>query len=109
MTTNCKVIGQIEQPLSTGDEVQPTFNIATWLGTDEISSVAYSAVDERGKDATATALTLAKHSNTTTIMKPWIKGGAANNKQYTIKMVATTVNVEKKSFYIKYSVRDIGA
>lgn len=108
MSVNCKIIGYVEQPLSTGDEVQPTFDISTWLGTDAISSVAYSAFDERGADVTATVLTLAKHSNTTTVLKPWIKGGATNNKQYTVKMVATTINVEIKSFYIKYSVRDIG-
>lgn len=108
MSTNCKTIGHIEQPLGSGDEVQPTFDISTWLGTDAISSVVYSAVDETGADATATVLTLAKHSNTTTVIKPWIKGGGTSNKRYTVKMLPTTVNTEKKAFYIKYSVRDIG-
>lgn len=107
MSTNCEIIGHIEQPLSPGDEVQPTFDISAWLGTDEIASMVYSATDESGTNVTATVLTLAKHSNTTTVIKPWIKGGATNNKQYTVKMVATTVNAEIKAFYIKYSVREI--
>ena len=108
MSTNCKVIGHIEQPLSPGDEVQPTFDISSWLGTDEISGIpVYSATDERGTDVTATVLTLAKHTNTTAVLKPWIKGGATSNKQYTVKMVPTTLNAEKKAFYIKYSVREI--
>jgi len=108
MSTNCKTIGYIEEPLGTSDEVQPTFDISAWLSTDEISSVVYSAVDETGADVTADVLTLAKHTNTTTVMKPWIKGGGTNNKRYTVKMLPTSVNLEKKAFYIKYSVRDIG-
>jgi len=109
MSTKCKTVGHIEQPLGTSDEVQPTFDISTWLDTDAITGVVYSAFDERGDDATATVLTLAKHTNTNTVIKPWIKGGVTNNKRYTVKMLVTTVNVEKKAFYIKYSVRNIGA
>lgn len=108
MSINCKTIGEIEQPLGSTDEFQISFDISSWLGTDEISSVAYSAVDERGASATATALDALKHANTTAIIKPYIKGGAANNKRYTVKMIATTVNVYKKAFYVKFSVRNIG-
>ena len=108
MSTNCKVIGFIEQPLAPGDEVQPTFDISSWLNTDEITGTpVYSATDERGTDVTADVLTLAKHTNTTTVLKPWIKGGATSNKQYTVKMLPTTLNAEKKAFYIKYSVREV--
>ena len=108
MTTNCKTIGEIEEPLGSTDEFQITFDISSWLGTDEISSVAYSAVDERGVSATATVLDALKHANTTTIIKPYIKGGITNNKRYTIKMIPTTVNAYKKAFYVKFTVRDIG-
>ena len=108
MTINCKTIGEILQPLGSSDEFQVSFDISTWLGTDEISSVAYSAVDETGADATADVLTLANHANTTTIIKPYIKGGSTNKKQYTVKMLPTTVNGYKKAFYIKFSTRDIG-
>ena len=106
MTINCEVIGQIPYPLSPGDEIQPTFDISNWLGdTDEITSVAYSASDERGATVTADILTLANHDNTTTVISPWIKGGATSNKQYIVKMFVTTASGEKKSFYITYSVR----
>jgi len=108
MSTNCEVIGHIEMPLSSDDEVQPSFDISTWLDTDEIVSVVYSAFDEQGDVVTATVLELSKHTNTTTLMKPWIKGGGINHKQYTVKMFPTTVNGEKKAFYIKYKVRDVG-
>ena len=108
MTINCNTIGIINSPLGTSDEFQVTFDISTWLGTDTINTVAYSAVDETGADATATVLTLANHTNTTTVIKPYIKGGGTDDKRYTIKMIATTVNVYKKAFYIKFNVRDIG-
>ena len=106
MTINCKDIGVIPYDLASGDGFQVTFDIATWLGlTDTIASVVYSATDEHGTDVTATALTLANHTNTTTVIKPWIKGPATGNKHYTIKMVVTTAAAMIKSFYIKYSVR----
>ena len=109
MSTNCKTIGYIDEPLGSDDEVQPTFDISTWLGTDAITGTpVYTAYDERGTDATATVLDALKHTNTTTVLKPWIKGGGTNNKQYTVKIFPTTVNGEKKAFYIKYFVRDVG-
>ena len=108
MTINCKVIGEVPNPIASDDEFQVSFDISTWLGTDEISSVAYEAYDEKGDDAAANVLDAAKHSNTTTIIKPYIKGGGTNNKRYTVKCLVTTVNTYKKSFYIKFTVRDIG-
>ena len=62
MSINTKTIGQIESPLGTADEVQVTFDISTWLGTDEINSVVYSAVDEVSANATTIVLTAAKHT-----------------------------------------------
>ena len=107
MTINCKDISVIPYDLASGDGFQITFDISTWLGiVDTIASVVYSATDEHGTDVTATALTLASHSNTPTIIKPWIKGPAAgSNKHYTIKMTVTTTAAMIKTFYIKYSVR----
>ena len=105
MTINCKDIGAIPYNLASGDGFQATFDISTWLGVDTIASVVYSATDERGTDVTATALTLANHTNTTTVIKPWILGSAISNKHYTIKMVVTTAAAMIKAFYIKYSVR----
>ena len=108
MSTNCKTVGRINEPLGSNDEFQVTFDISTWLGTDEISSVAYSAVDERGDDATADVLDAGKHAHTTSVIKPFLKGGGTNKKQYTVKMLPTTVNAYKKAFYIKFKVLDIG-
>ena len=106
MTINCKDIGALPYDLVPADGFQVTFDISTWLGVDTIASVVYSATDGRGTDVTATELLLANHTNTTTIIKPWILGPAAgNNKHYTIKMVVTTAAAMTKAFYIKYSVR----
>jgi len=106
MTINCKDIGVLPYNLAVADSFQLTFDISTWLGVDTIASVVYSATDGRGTDVTATALVLANHTNTTTIIKPWILGPAAgSNKHYTIKMVVTTAAAMKKAFYIKFSVR----
>ena len=100
MTINCKDIGVLPYDLAAGDGFQVTFDIATWLGaTDTIASVVYSATDGHGVDVTATALKLASHTNTTTVIKPWILGAAAgSNKHYTIKMFVTTVAAMTKSF-----------
>jgi len=108
MTINCKDIGAIPYDLASGDGFQVTFDIATWLGlTDTIASVVYSATDEHGTVVTLTALLLANHTNTTTVIKPWILGPAVgNNKHYTVKMVVTTAAAMIKAFYIKYSVRN---
>jgi len=106
MTINCKDIGVLPYDLAAGDGFQVTFDIATWLGaTDTIASVVYSATDGHGVDVTATALKLASHINTTTVIKPWIKGPTGGNKHYTVKMVVTTAAAMIKAFYIKYSVR----
>ena len=105
MTINCKDIGAIPYNLASGDGFQVTFDISTWLGVDTIASVVYSATDTIGTDVTATALTLANHTNTNTVIKPWILGPVGGNKHYTIKMVVTTAAAMIKAFYIKYSVR----
>ena len=109
MSINCKTVGVIDEPLGVDDEFQVTFDISAWLSTDEIISMVYSAIDETGADATAAVLTLAKHSNTTSIIKPYIKGGGTDDKQYTVKLLPTTVNTYKKAFYIKFNVNEIGS
>ena len=108
MTIQCKTVGEIPYPIGSSDEFQVTFDISDWLGTDEIDSVDYSAVDETGADASTDVLDAANHANTTTVIKPYIKGGGTNNKQYTVKMIVTTVNIYKKAFYIKFSTKDLG-
>ena len=105
MSINCKDIGVIPYNLAAGDGFQVTFDISTWLGVDTIASVVYSATDGQGTNVTATALTLANHTNTDTVIKPWILGPVGSNKHYIIKMAVTTNGAMTKSFFIKYSVR----
>ena len=79
------------------DQFQATFDISTWLGTDTISAVAYSAVDNDGNDASADVLDAASHDNTSTVIKPYIKGGA-DGVVYTVKMLVTTAGGDAQTF-----------
>jgi len=109
MSTYVELVGRIEHTLSSTAEVQPTFDLSAWLSTDTIASVTYSAFDELGTDVTATVLDALKHTNTNTVVKPWIKGGGTNNKQYTVQMDVTTNSTgEVMTFYIVYNVKDVG-
>lgn len=109
MSTYVDLVGKIEYTLASDSQVQPTFDISAWLGTDTIASVSYSAYDELGADKSSTVLDALKHTNTTTVIKPWIKGGGVNNKQYTVQMKVTTSSTgEVITFFIVYNVRDIG-
>ena len=99
------IIEKYREPLSPGDEIQMSFDISSWLGTDQIISVVYSAVDERGANATTTVLNPLKHTNTATVISPWIKAGATPDKHYTVRITPTTINGEIKAFFIKFSVK----
>ena len=100
MSINCDDVGFVPYAVNPDDEFQITFDISTWLGTDTISSVAYSAVDNDGTDAAAAVLDADNHENTTTVIKPWIKGGT-DATLYTVKMLVTTTAGAVKAFYIK--------
>jgi hypothetical protein len=110
MSINCKTVGVLPNPVAPDDEHKVEFDIIAWLGTDIISTVAYSAVDEWGTDATADVLVIAKHSNTDTVIKPYIKGKTAN-VSYTVKCVVTAnnANASKKTFYVKWFCREVAS
>ena len=110
MSINCGAVGVVPFPVAPDDEYQVTFDISSWLGSTSIASVAYSAVDEFGTDATTDVLVAAKHTNTTTVIKAYIKGGTAN-RSYTVKCVATANNADasKKTFYIKFFCREVAS
>lgn len=110
MSINTNAVGVIPSSVAPGDEHAISFDISTWLGTTEISSVAYSAVDEYGDDATTDVLVSAKNSNTTTIIKPYIKGGTAGIS-YTVKCVITAnnANASKKTFYVKWFCMEVAS
>lgn len=102
MTIEMQNLGNIPYSLSPDDQFQITIDIATWLGTDEISSVAYSAVDQDGNNETSNVLDAAKHTNTNTVIKPYIKGGT-DDEIYTVKCLVTTTGTDKKAFYARFA------
>ena len=87
------------------DEFAVSIDISTWLDSDTISSVAYSAVDEDGDTATTTVLDAAQHTNTTTVIVPYIKGGTHDVK-YMVKMIVSTAGGDEKTFYQKFHCFD---
>ncbi len=108
MSITMENTGMIPYSLSPDDEFQITIDISEWLGTDQISSVAYSAVDGDGNDATATVLDAAKHTNTTTVIKPYIKGGL-DDTIYTGKCLVTISDGDKKAFYFKFPCEEVAS
>ena len=101
MTIECKDEGFIPYEINPDDQFQISFDIETWLGSDTISSVAYSAVDGDGDDASAAVLDADSHENTNTVIQPYILGGTAGNT-YTVKMLVTTADGDVKAFYISF-------
>ena len=107
MTIKIDAVGLVPYELAPGDEMQVTIDISDWLGTDEIASVAYTAVDGDGVDAAAAVLVTAKHTNTATVVKPFIKGGV-DGESYVVKCLVTSdaANADKKAFYVKWDCRE---
>ena len=87
------------------DEFGVDIDISTWLDTDTISSVVYTAVDDDGDDATSTVLITGQCSETSTIMTVYIKGGTHDN-WYILKMVVSTTAGDEKTFYLKFYCYD---
>jgi len=96
--------------LSTDCSVQIRFDISSWLSTDTIASVTFKAFDELGTDVTATVLDAGNSTFTLDgSLRPWIKGGSTNKKQYTVAMKVTTNSTgEVMTFYLRYRVKNIG-
>jgi len=105
MTIEMTTLGVLPDYKAPDDQFQITIDISDWLETDQIDSVAYSAVDENGDTATTTVLDSLKHTNTTTVIKPYIKGGT-HEVTYTVKCVATTVLGDKKTVYVRFTCFD---
>ena len=100
MTINCKDVGFMPYEINPDDQFQITFDISTWLDSDTISSVVYSAVDNDGDDATASVINAGSCTNTTTVIKPYVLGGT-DGEVYIIKCLVTTTAGDVKAFYIK--------
>jgi hypothetical protein len=109
MSTEFEIVASIEKPLSPDDQFFAPLDVSTWLGSDTISSVVFTAVDSSGRNATTTVLESSENTNTTTIIYPYIKGGGTSDKRYTVKMLVTTASGDKKSFYLKFKVKEFAA
>lgn len=107
MSIKCGVRAKVPYPLSMSDEFQVSFDISSWLGTDIIDDVTYSAVDEDGETVTDVYDTN-KSGYTSSMIKPYLKGGSTDNKRYTVKALVTTLNTYKKAFYIIFDVLENG-
>lgn len=105
MTIEIESLATIPDYVHPDDEFAVDIDISTWLDSDTISSVAYSAVDEDGDTATTTVLDAAQHSATTTVISPYIKGGT-HDVWYIVKMVVSTAGGDEKTFYLKFHCFD---
>jgi hypothetical protein len=88
------------------DEYPISIDFTTWLEGETISGTpTYSAIrTDTGADATSVVLESGKHTNTTTVAKPWIKGGASG-VAYEVTVRITTNAGSKKETKIKFVVR----
>ena len=105
MSIKTQLTGEIPYYLTPGDEFLISFDISTWLGTDEIDTVAYSATDEAGETTTA-CYDSDKSEKTTNIFKPYIKAGDTNAKKFILECEITTVSTYVKTFYIIFKVNE---
>lgn len=105
MSIKVQLTGNIPYYLSPGDEFLITFDISSWLGSDQIASVAYSASDEAG-DPDTTCFDELKSSFTTTVFKPYIQAGAVNAKKFVLECEVTTLLSYVKTFYIIIKVNE---
>ena len=99
MSIKVQLTGDIPYYLTPGDKFLITFDISSWVGVDQINSVAYSAIDEAGENDT-TCFDSDKSEKTATIFKPYIQAGAVDAKKFILKCVITTLLAYVKTFYV---------
>jgi len=106
MTQEMERVATIEVFKPPYDEWFVTIDLSTWLDDDTISAVAYTAVkDSDDSDATAAVLDAGENTNTTTLLKPYIKGGAAG-ENYTVVCRVDTANGDHGEWYIKFYCKE---
>jgi hypothetical protein len=92
---------------------KPTFDawyvsidLSTWLGTETISNVVFSAKDLTDEsDVTSTVLDAAKNTNTNTVVKPYIQAGSHGTK-YRVTMKISTAEGSQGEFYLEFKVKN---
>lgn len=107
MSTSIKTLGIIPYALAPADQFEVSIDVSSWLGTDTIDSVTYTAVDEDNVDATSDVINQTLSTYSDTVISTYIVGGTAG-KNYLVKTAVTTANGDKKSFYIKWICNDSG-
>lgn len=92
------------------DEWFASLDLSEWLGTEEISNVAFEGFDITDGAHSATAATgildQAKCTFTTTVVKPWIQKGSHGNK-YRIRLQVTTNENAQGEFYIDFKAQNL--
>jgi len=80
-------------------------DISTWLGTDTISNIDWTAATEAGVDATATVLTALScaYDNDDGTISPFIKAGTSG-ETYICTMQVTTTGGSQEVFTLRWSV-----
>ncbi|MCU0589849.1 MAG: hypothetical protein MUC33_01295 [Desulfobacterales bacterium] len=78
---------------------------AAWLGSETISNVTFSAKDAAGTDVSATLLDAAKNTFTTTLIKPYVRGGTSGTRYYVIMRVSTNGD-NHREYVIELLVHD---
>ena len=105
MTIEFESLAEYPDWVHPDDEFGVDIDISTWLDADTISSVAYSAVDDDGDDASTTVVDVAQCSETTDTITLYIKGGS-HDEWYIIKMIVSTAGGDEKTFYLKFYCYD---
>uniref|UniRef100_A0A6H1ZIH8 REJ domain-containing protein n=1 Tax=viral metagenome TaxID=1070528 RepID=A0A6H1ZIH8_9ZZZZ len=98
----------LSRPKPIASEWFVLIDLSDWLGTEEISSVTFSAKRKaNGTNATSEVINSTNSTNTTTVIKPFIKGGKSG-ETYVVTMKVTTngspASVEE--FYLEFRVSD---
>ena len=94
-----------DNPKAIFDEEFVEVDIATWLSTETISSVSFTAVDSDGVDATATVLNVGASTYSGSVLQPFIKGGV-NLERYTVVCQVTTSGGSKQEYRIKFRIKE---
>jgi len=82
--------------------------LTKWLGSEEISSVTFTAQNFETKQIeTSNVIDTAKCTYTATIIKPFIQGGT-HGETYLVTMKVTTNGnpATKEAFYLKFTIND---
>ena len=105
MSIKVELTANIPYYLTPGDKFLISFDISSWVGVDNISSVVYSAIDEAG-EVDETCYDTDKSEKTSTVFKPYIQAGTVDAKKFILKCLITTLLAYTKAFYVIIKVNE---